>query len=235
VEESIVSLERMDRATATTLSELPVDTRTLDRDIPAIRLAARLCGATVAWNMTVGCAAVVTAVLTGSLALVGFGVNAVVDSSVSSLLVWRFRMQAVGGCDRALRAERIALHLAGIAFTVIATYLLVQASRSLLMGKHPDSSVFGIIEAVAAVLVLPYLAVSKYRLSRQLQSRALRADSLLTVSGVALAAVALTSLLLQRSLGWWWADSTGALLVAVLLAWQGYRSTVALKTSSPIR
>jgi len=66
--------------------------------------------------------------------------------------------------------------------------------------------------------------VSKYRLSRQLQSRALRADSLLSASGIALAAVALASLLLQRSLGWWWADSTGALLIAAFLAREGLRS-----------
>jgi divalent metal cation (Fe/Co/Zn/Cd) transporter len=64
----------------------------------------------------------------------------------------------------------------------------------------------------------------KYRLSRQLQSRALRADSLLSASGVALAAVALASLLPERSLGWWRADPTGALPIAAVLAGEGLRS-----------
>ena len=92
----------------------------LDRDLAASRRAARLCGATVIWNLVVGSAAVATAAITGSLALIGFGVNAVVDSSVSSLLVWRFGAQAP---ERADRIEHVALRVAGWAFTVIAVYL----------------------------------------------------------------------------------------------------------------
>jgi len=195
-----------------------------DPEPAALRRAARLCGATVVWNLAVGGAAVATAAVTHSLSLIGFGVNAVVDSSVSSLLVWRFGAEAAGRPRRADRMERLALRLAGAAFSVIALYLLVQGARSLLEDRHAGTSLFGVAEAAAALAVLPLLAVSKYRLSRQLQSRALRADSLLSASGIALAAVALASLLLQRSLGWWWADSTGALLIAAVLAREGLRS-----------
>ena len=67
-----------------------------DRHEVALRRAARLAGATVLWNLSVGGASVATAVATGSLSLIGFGINAVVDSSVSSLLVWRFRTAAAG-------------------------------------------------------------------------------------------------------------------------------------------
>jgi divalent metal cation (Fe/Co/Zn/Cd) transporter len=196
-----------------------------DPEPAALRRAARLCGATVVWNLAVGGAAVATAAVTHSLSLIGFGVNAVVDSSVSSLLVWRFGAEAAGRPRRADRMERLALRLAGAAFSVIALYLLVQGARSLFEDRHAGTSLFGVAEAAAALAVLPLLAVvSKYRLSRQLQSRALRADSLLSASGIALAAVALASLLLQRSLGWWWADSTGALLIAAFLAREGLRS-----------
>jgi len=195
-----------------------------DPEPAALRRAARLCGATVVWNLAVGGAAVATAAVTHSLSLIGFGVNAVVDSSVSSLLVWRFGAEAAGRPRRADRMERLALRLAGAAFSVIALYLLVQGARSLFEDRHAGTSLFGVAEAAAALAVLPLLAVSKYRLSRQLQSRALRADSLLSASGIALAAVALASLLLQRSLGWWWADSTGALLIAAVLAREGLRS-----------
>src|SRR6266566_4990652 len=173
-----------------------------DRHAQALRRAAQLTGATVLWNLSVGGAAVATAVATGSLSLVGFGVNAVVDSSVSCLLVWRFRAAASGHSGRADRIERLALRAAGAAFTIIAIYLSVQGARSLLVGKHAGTSLFGIVEASAALAVLPYLAVAKYRLSRQLRSRALRADSLLTTSGVALAVVALASLVVQRVSGW---------------------------------
>jgi divalent metal cation (Fe/Co/Zn/Cd) transporter len=190
----------------------------------ALRRAARLTAATVLWNLSVGGASVATAVATGSLSLIGFGINAVVDSAASSLLVWRFRAAAAGHAERAARVEHLALRVAGAAFTVVAVYLSVQAVRSLATGAHASTSTFGIVEAVAALAVLPYLAVAKYRLSRQLHSRALRADSLLTASGIALAAVALASLLLVRATGWRTADPVGAVLIAAALLWQGSRS-----------
>jgi divalent metal cation (Fe/Co/Zn/Cd) transporter len=177
----------------------------------------------VGWNIVVGGAAVVTAISTGSLSLIGFGINAVVDSSASAVLVWRFRAEEAGHAERAQRAEQLALRIAGAAFLLIALYLVIQASRSLVASRHFEATLFGIIQAVASLVVLPVLASAKYSLSRQLRSRALRADSLLTWSGVALASLALAALVLQRVLGWWWADAIGALGIAALLAWQGLR------------
>ena len=69
--------------------------------------------------------------------------------------------------------------------------------------------------------MLPFLARPKYTLAVRIGSRALRADSLLTASGVALSAVALLALLLHSALGWWWVDPLGALVIAAILAWQG--------------
>jgi divalent metal cation (Fe/Co/Zn/Cd) transporter len=196
----------------------------IDRHTAALRRAARLTAATVAWNLGVGGASVATAVASGSLSLIGFGINAVVDSSASALLVWRFRAAAAGHLERAARAERLALRVAGAAFTLVAIYLTAQAVRSLAAGTHAGTSGFGILEAVAALAVLPYLAAAKYRLARQLRSRALRADSLLTASGVALAAVALASLLVARATGWRSADTVGALVIAAALFGQGSRA-----------
>lgn len=175
----------------------------------------------MAWNLLVGGAAIVTAVATGSLSLIGFGVNAVVDSSVSTLLVWRFRAEAGGRTTGILRAERIALRVAAGAFSVIAIYVLVRAVLALAGSHRSSSSLFGVAEAAASLVVLPYLAVGKYRLSQTLGSRALRADSLLTVSGIALAAIALAGLAAQRAFGWWWADPIAGLSIAIFLAWQG--------------
>jgi divalent metal cation (Fe/Co/Zn/Cd) transporter len=143
---------------------------------------------------------------------------------VSALLVWRFRAERTGRGERARRVEQLALRVATAAFTIVALYVLVRAALSLAGGKHPRSSLFGIGEALASLFVLPYLAVAKYRLSAQLGSRALRADSLLTASGVALAAIALAGLILQRAFGWWWADPLAAVLIGLALAWQGVRT-----------
>jgi divalent metal cation (Fe/Co/Zn/Cd) transporter len=186
-----------------------------------LRRAARLCALTVAWNTVVGGTAVATAVSSGSLSLIGFGINAVVDSSASAVLVWRFRAESAGQVERAERAELLALRIAGAAFLLIALYLAVQATRSLSAERRFEATLFGIAESVAALLVLPMLAAAKHSLSRRLSSAALRADSLLTWSGVALASVALAALLAQRVLGWWWADGTGGLAIALLLARQG--------------
>jgi divalent metal cation (Fe/Co/Zn/Cd) transporter len=189
-----------------------------------LRRAARLCALTVGWNMLVGGAAVATAVSTGSLSLVGFGINAVVDSSASAVLVWRFRAEAAGHSARAQHAERLALRLAGAAFLLIALYLSIQATRALIVERHYHATLFGIAEAVAALVVLPVLASAKYSLAKSLGSSALRADSLLTWSGVTLASLALVALLAQRLLGWWWVDPIGALVTAVVFTYEGSRA-----------
>jgi divalent metal cation (Fe/Co/Zn/Cd) transporter len=191
---------------------------------PALRRAARLCALTVAWNTLVGGTAVATAISTGSLSLIGFGINAVVDSSASAVLIWRFRAEEAGHPERAQHAEWLALRLAGTAFLVIAVYLFIQATRALIEGRHYEATVFGILEALAALLVLPLLARAKYSLSKRLGSSALRADSLLTWSGVALASLALIALLAQRLLGWWWVDPIGALCIVVAFTLEGSRA-----------
>jgi divalent metal cation (Fe/Co/Zn/Cd) transporter len=186
-----------------------------------LKRAVWLCAGTVTWNMTVGGAAVATAAITGSLALIGFGINAVVDSSVSALLVWRFRAQRRGEAERAIRAEHTALRLAAGAFGLIAIYVAGRAVVALANSSRPSPSLFGVVEAASSLVVLSYLAVAKYRLAGVLESRALRADSLLTMSGVALAALALAGLLAERAFGWWWADPAAALAIAIFLARQG--------------
>jgi divalent metal cation (Fe/Co/Zn/Cd) transporter len=186
-----------------------------------VRRALRLSVLTVAWNTIVGGSAVATAVSTGSLALIGFGINAVVDSSVSVLLVWRFHSEGRGHVERAERAEARAERMAGVAFLVVAIYLTIQSVRALAGSGRADSTAFGIVEAAAALLVLPFLARAKYTLALKIGSRALRADSLLTASGVALSAVALCALVARDALGWWWADPAGALAIAAILTWQG--------------
>jgi len=185
------------------------------------RQAAHLSAFTVAWNTVVGGAAVATAVSSGSLALIGFGINAVVDSSVSVLLVWRFHAEDRGHVERAERAEARAERLAGVAFLAVALYLAVQSIRTLATSGDAKSTTFGIVEAAAALLVLPFLARAKYSLALRIGSGALRADSLLTASGVALSAVALAALVLHRAFAWWWADPAGALAIAAILALQG--------------
>jgi divalent metal cation (Fe/Co/Zn/Cd) transporter len=183
----------------------------------------------VGWNTIVGLAAVGTALATGSLSLIGFGINAIVDSSVSVLLIRRFRAEERGHDERAARAEERAERVAGIAFVLIAAYLTAQAVRALIHGTGHAASVFAIVEAVASFLVLPLLGRAKLRVAAVLGSRALRADSMLTLFGAALAAVTCTALLLERIEGWWWADAVGALVIAALLLSEAVRTLGGLR------
>ena len=194
-----------------------------------LRRAVELSVISVGWNTIVGLAAVGTALATGSLSLIGFGINAVVDSSVSVLLIRRFRAEERGHDEHAARAEERAERIAGIAFVLIAAYLTAQAVRALIHGTGHAASVFAIVEAVASLLVLPLLGRAKLRVATVLSSRALRADSMLTLVGAALAAVTCTALLLERVEGWWWADAVGALVIAVLLLSEAVRTLGGLR------
>src|SRR5713101_5665298 len=110
-----------------------------------VRRALRLSALTVAWNTIVGGSAVATAISTGSLALIGFGINAVVDSSVSVLLVWRFHAEGRGHIERAERAEARAERLAAGTFLLIGLYLTIQSIRTLAESGRSDSTTFGIV------------------------------------------------------------------------------------------
>lgn len=198
----------------------------------ALRRAVELSVISVGWNTIIGLAAVGTALATGSLSLIGFGINAIVDSSVSVLLIRRFRAEERGHAERAERAEVRAERVAGIAFFLIAAYLTAQAVRALTHRTGHAASVFAIVEAVASLLVLPLLGRAKLRVAAVLGSRALRADSMLTLFGAALAAVTCTALVLQRVEGWWWADAVGALVIAVLLLSEALRTLGGLRPAN---
>lgn len=190
----------------------------------ALRRAVELSVVSVSWNTIVGLAAVGTALATGSLSLIGFGINAVVDSFVSVLLIFRFRAEERGHAERAARAEERAERVATMAFVLIAAYLTVQSVRALARGTGHAVSFFAIVIAVASLLVLPVLGRAKLRVAAVLGSRALRADSLLTLFGAALAAVTCAALVLGRLVGWWWADAVAALVIAVLLLAEALRT-----------
>jgi divalent metal cation (Fe/Co/Zn/Cd) transporter len=194
-----------------------------------LRRAVELSFISVGWNTIVGFAAVGTALATGSLSLIGFGINAVVDSSVSVLLIRRFRAEERGHDERAASAEERAERVAGIAFVLIAAYLTAQAMRALIDGTGHAASAFAIAEAIASLFVLPLLGRAKLRVAAVLGSRALRADSMLTLFGAALAGVTCTALLLERVQGWWWADAVGALVIAALLLSEAVRTLGGLR------
>jgi divalent metal cation (Fe/Co/Zn/Cd) transporter len=138
----------------------------------------------------------------------------------SIALVWRFRIAALGP-GRAERGGRLAERAVAVVLIVLATYLAFQSVRALLTGSHPETEVFGLAISVASLVVLPLLALAKYRVARALASRALRADSVLTALAAALALLSLVGIVLDEAFGITWADSVAALAVAGVLAREG--------------
>jgi divalent metal cation (Fe/Co/Zn/Cd) transporter len=190
-----------------------------------VRSALRLSYFTVTWNGVVGATALAIGVTTGSLALAGFALNALLDSSASVVLVWRFRKERTDPVP-AEDFERRAQTWVIAAMFAVATYVSFEAIRALVNGSHPESSAFGFGIAAISVLVLPVLGVAKLRLAGQLGSPALRGDAVLTLAAAALAAITLIALLANSVLDWWWADPAAALLIAIALATEAARVAV---------
>jgi divalent metal cation (Fe/Co/Zn/Cd) transporter len=180
---------------------------------------------TIVWNGVVGACALLVGLTTGSLALAGFALNALLDSSASVVLVWRFRRERSDPVA-AEHLERRAQTWVIVAMLVVAAYVGFEAVRALMNGSHPESSVFGFGIAAISLLVLPVLGVMKLRVAAHLGSPALRGDAVLTLAAAALAAITLVALGANSALGWWWADPAAALLIAIGLATEATRVAV---------
>jgi divalent metal cation (Fe/Co/Zn/Cd) transporter len=181
-----------------------------------IRSAVRLSVASVIWNAVAGITATLAGVLAGSLALVGFGLDSVVDGAASCVLIWRFQSEHRNP-HRAEDLERRAALLVGGALLLIGLYVGARAVVALTSHSEAGATLVGVIIAAASVAVLPALSYAKRRTANRLGSRALRGDSVLTAMGAVLAAAALLGMVATRLLGWWWADSAVALGITAIL------------------
>jgi divalent metal cation (Fe/Co/Zn/Cd) transporter len=195
-----------------------VNTRATD-----LRQALRLSALSIVWSGVAGSIAIYAGLATGSLSLLGFGADAVIDSVASIVLVWRFLVEARQP-ERADRVERAAERVVGLALIALAVYLAASAVRALATQSHPETSTASLVLLLASAFVLPPLAFGKYRVAARLGSGALRADSILTAVAAVLAIISLASLAGSEAFGLWWADAIAALIVAVIVIREGWAS-----------
>lgn len=181
---------------------------------------------TVGWNVLEALVAIVAGVLSGSIALIAFGVDSVVETISGVVLIWRLRAEDRGALDEAAleRVERRAELLVGIAFLLLAAYVTFESLRTLIATEAPDASPVGIVLTAVSIVVMLWLARAKREVGEALGSRALIADSKQTRACWYLSAVALAGLGLNALLGWWWADPLAALAIAVLLVREGWEA-----------
>lgn len=190
-----------------------------DSEAALRRRGLRLAYATIGWNVVECVIAVGAGAAAGSIALVGFGLDSAVEVGSASVIVWQFRAEQRHGVDE--RRERSALRLIAVSFFLLAAYVGVQSVLDLLGAGEAATSTVGIALAAVSLVVMPALAVMKRRTGTALGSRTLVADAAETFLCTYLSAVLLIGLLLNATVGWWWADPVAALVIAGLAVKEG--------------
>jgi len=171
---------------------------------------------TLGWNMVEAGVAIGAGWLAGSIALVGFGVDSLIESTSGAILLWRLASPAHGESR-----EQFALRLVAVSFFLLAAYVCFEAIKSLLAAEPPKASVPGIVLAAVSLIVMPLLARAKRRVAANLSSQALKADSHQTDICAYLSAILLGGLVLNALFGWWWADPVAALIMVPIIAREG--------------
>jgi divalent metal cation (Fe/Co/Zn/Cd) transporter len=184
---------------------------------PAHRQALRLSYFTVGYNVLEGVVSVVFALAAGSPALFGFGVDSFVESLSGLVMVWRF---SGAGEHR----EQTAVRLVGFALTILAVYVAYESATQLYFDEKPEVSPVGIGIALVSLVVMPILFFLKRRTAKTVTSRSLLADAKQTLGCILLSVALLVGLGFNDFLGWWQADPIAGLVIAVYLAWEGYRA-----------
>jgi divalent metal cation (Fe/Co/Zn/Cd) transporter len=181
-----------------------------------LREGRRLEYLTIAWNVVEAVVSIGAGALAGSTALIGFGVDSVIESASGAVLLWRLQDSE----DHAAR-EAKALRMVGITFLALAAWVGYEAAESLWAREVPSPSYVGIGIACLSLLVMPWLARQKRRVAGALGSRALDSDSRQTSLCAYLSAILLAGLLLNALLGWWWADAVAALVMVPIILSEG--------------
>lgn len=176
---------------------------------------------TVGWNVLEAIVAISAGWIAGSIALVGFGLDSIIEVTAAGMLIWRLRCELSCLHDTHTRAERKALKVVGVTFFLLAGYVGYQALGQLLHRQAPQVSLPGLGLALASGLLMPFLGLRKRRVARKLGSRALEADAMETLICAYLSAALLLGLGLNAWLGWWWADPVAALIMLPVILQEG--------------
>jgi divalent metal cation (Fe/Co/Zn/Cd) transporter len=185
------------------------------------RRARLLAAASVTYNVVEAAVAISAGLVAGSVALVGFGLDSVVEVSSGLIILWQFRHPLPES------RERSALRLLAVSFFALAGYVSFESVKALVGVERPDASPVGVGLAVVSLIVMPLLSRAQRRTGRQLGSRAVVADGTQTLLCTYLSAVVLVGLLLNAAVGWYWADPLAGLVIAAvavregLEAWRG--------------
>jgi divalent metal cation (Fe/Co/Zn/Cd) transporter len=171
---------------------------------------------TLGWNLTEAVVGIGAGLVAGSIALIGFGVDSIIESLSGASLLWRLQSH-----ESDERREQIALKLVGTSFFVLAAYVAADAAKTLIQREPPDASIVGVCLAAVSLVVMPLLARAKRCVAARLNSRALVADSRQTDLCAYLSGILFIGLTFNALFGWWWADSIAAILMVPIITREG--------------
>lgn len=188
---------------------------TTDAGGALVRRAVRLEWFTIGWNVIEAIVAIGAGVAAGSIALIGFGFDSSIEGLAAGVVLWQLR-----GAEDEERKQR-ALKLIAITFFVLAAYVTFESVRDLVTSAEPETSGIGIALAVVSMIVMPTLGIAKRRVADSMGSAVLRADAAETFLCAWLSVILLAGLVLNATVGWWWADPVAALGIAWLAVREG--------------
>ncbi|MFT4262176.1 MAG: cation transporter [Nocardioides sp.] len=170
---------------------------------------------TIGYNVVEGVVALLAGSSAGSSALLGFGLDSVIEVSSAAAVAWQF-----SGTDHESR-ERIALKVIGLSFFGLAAFLAYDAASTLARSHEPGHSTVGIVIAALSLVVMPAASLAQRRAGQELGSHSAVADSKQTLLCTYMSGVLLVGLVLNSMLGWWWADPLAALAISCLAVREG--------------
>jgi len=186
--------------------------------------ALRLAYFTVAYNLVECLLSLLAGYLAGSIALVGFGLDSLLEALSGGVMIWRFKPRRGRSPAAEARLERRAVKIIGYTFFILAAYIFYEAAQKLLFAEIPGPSLLGICVALASALVMPALYLAKFLTGESLGSASLKADSKQTLACALLSVALLIGLGLNYLYGLWQADPIFGLVIALFLVREGHRT-----------
>lgn len=194
---------------------------TADRRTKLHRRVRFIVGFTISYNVIEAIVAIWAGTLASSAALIGFGLDSIVEVLSAAAIAWQFTRKDPE------RWEKVTVRAIGLAFFALAAYVTVDAVMSLISQEGPEHSPLGLGITALSLVIMPLLAWFEVRTGRELDSKSVMADAKQLILCIYLSGAVFIGLILNSLFGWWWADSAAALVVAVLAiregieAWRG--------------
>ncbi len=187
-----------------------------------MRFALWLVIGTMAYNAIEAVIGLWSGARAGSVALVGFGLDSIIEFLAAGALLWRLSAEARGAAPGAIETrERLVHRFVRVTFLALALYVTVEAGWTLWAQDAPGISGLGIVLAVASLVVMPLVSSGKLRAAREIGSAALRAEAKETLACSYLSLTLLIGLVANAVAGWWWADPVAAILMVPWLLKEG--------------